>query len=694
MAGNSHAGASLQIGIDVGGTFTDLVAVNGGQVHRAKLLTSPDDPLRAIGMGIQELLAQAGRGAGHVTRVVHGTTLAGNALVERTGVPVGLLTTRGHHDALEMGNEVRYDLYDLTIRRAVPLVPRVWRVPVTERIDADGAVLVPLNEADVLAAITRLRREGIASLAICFLHAFRNPTHERRAAELVKERFPDLPVTLSSEVAPEIREYERFSTAAANAYIQPIIDRYLGAFEGRLRETGVQGRLWIMASSGGVTPVHDARRYPIRLVESGPAGGILSAARVAAEAEIRSALAFDMGGTTAKMSIVEDHTPTTVHSIEVARVHRFKKGSGLPLRIPVIDMIEIGAGGGSIAWVDRMGLLKVGPQSAGAIPGPAAYGRGGTEPTVTDADLLLGMLNPGYFLGGDLSLDVERAHRAVAERVARPLGIDPIEAAAGIHTIVNENMAQAARGHLAERGVDPRAFTLVATGGAGPMHAYGLARSLRLRGFICPPGAGVASALGLLLAPPFLSLSRPSSQPLDVITTGDLEAAERDLRQRADERFEEMGVRAEDVQLAWSADMRYVGQGFEVSVPLERLTVSAAELRDRFQANYRTRYGRSLERVPVEIITWRLAARGPIPSVGVDHPRPRPGATSIKGERVVTFPSVGAVTCKVHDRYALAAHAIVPGPAIVEERESTLIFGPDARATIDARGNVVVQIEG
>jgi N-methylhydantoinase A len=684
----------LQIGIDVGGTFTDLVAVGDGLVHRAKVLTSPDDPLRAIMNGVEVLLAQAGCAPADVGRVVHGTTLAGNALVERTGVPVGLLTTRGHQDILEMGNELRYDLYDLTIRRAVPLVPRVWRVPITERLDADGAVLIPLNQEEVLDAVTRLRSEGIEALAICFLHSYKNPAHERRATALVAERFPDLPITYSSAVAPEMREYERFSTAAANAYIQPIIDRYLGAFEERLRESQVRGRLWIMTSSGGIAPVDDARRFPIRLVESGPAGGILAAAKVAQEAEIQSALAFDMGGTTAKISIVEEYTPKIVHAIEVARVHRFKKGSGLPLRIPVVDMIEIGAGGGSIASIDRMGLLKVGPRSAGAVPGPAAYGRGGTEPTVTDADLLLGMLNHSYFLGGDLRLDVERAHRAIDEHIAQPLGIDATAAALGIHAIVNETMAQAARGHLAERGVDPRKFTLVASGGAGPVHAYGLARSLRLRSFVCPAGAGVASALGLLLAPALLNLSRPCGQQLDAIEASDVEHAERDLQETAEERFASMGIAAGDVSVSWSADIRYVGQGFEINVPLERLATSASTLRERFQTEYRARYGRTLERVPAEVITWRFVARGPIPSIKLRPPRPGPNASPVKGTRVVTFPSVGAVKCTVYDRYALAAPAVVPGPAILEERESTVVFGPDARATVDARGNVVVQIEG
>lgn len=686
--------ASFHIGVDVGGTFTDLVGLDdrSGRIYRAKLLTSPSDPERAIMDGIRRLLDYATGRPEDITTIVHGTTLAANALIERKGARVGVLTTEGHRDTLEMGYEFRYDLYDLSMTRAEPLVPRWLRLGIMERIDAEGTVLRPLDEAGVVQAAKALVGQGIESLAICFLHSYRNPVHEQRAQSLVKELYPRWPVTTSSNVAPEMREYDRFSTAIVNAYVQPLLDRYLHSLEQRLREFGVRGRFYVMFSNGGVGSVDAARTFPVHMVESGPAGGILAAVHLGRSAGCRDVLTFDMGGTTAKLSIVEDGAPRRSHSIEVARVHRFKRGSGLPLRIPVMEMIELGAGGGSIAWIDDMGLLKVGPQSAGALPGPAAYAQGGILPTVTDADLLLGMLNPEYFLGGEIKLDLERAQHAVDEHVASRLGMDPLKAAAGIHSVVNENMAQAARMHLAERGVDPKKFALVASGGAGPVHAYGLAKSLKLERFVCPPGAGVASALGLLLSPPTVELVRASGQAVDALDQAEAQRIAEELIEEAMTRLEEIGVGRDAIKLRWLADMRHVGQGFEVSVPVSTLPVSNSELLQRFGEWYEKEFGRRIDGVPVEVMAWRLSAAGPVPHIDVHNGSAPNRRAKVKDERMVTLPGLGEVRCPIYDRYALQAGDAFTGPAIIEERESTIVVGPDASFQVDEHGNVVAEI--
>ncbi len=506
-----------RLGIDVGGTFTDLVVVDEatGGLRVGKVLTTPKDPAHGVETGMVALLGEAGVATSDVQAVVHGTTLATNALIERKGARTALVMTEGFRDSVEIRHEGRYDMYDLFIDPPSPLVPRHLRREVSERLLADGSVLRPLDEEGARRVIRELIAEGVEAIAICLLHAYVNPVHERRLAELIREIAPDRPVSCSSEVVPEIREYERASTTSANVYVAPLLERYLEDLERRLAELGVPGQLYIMQSSGGIALPPTARRLPIRLVESGPAGGALAAALAARHRGERRMLSFDMGGTTAKACVIDDGAPLVAREFEVARADRFKKGSGLPVRVPVIEMIEIGAGGGSIARVDRLGLLKVGPDSAGADPGPACYNLGGRLPTVTDADLLLGYLDAEFFLGGRMPLDREAARRAIDEHVARPLGLDVIGAARGIHRVVNENMAAAARIHGIERGKDLRSYPLFAFGGAGPVHCWQMARILKVPRILLPFGAGAMSAYGLLAAPLTFDFVRTLRQRLD-----------------------------------------------------------------------------------------------------------------------------------------------------------------------------------
>src|SRR5512145_982537 len=506
-----------RIGVDIGGTFTDLVLVDEatGAVSVGKLLTTPKEPAQAVEQVVVTLLHDAGRRAADVAALIHGTTLATNALIERKGARTGLLTTAGFRDALEIGREGRYDMYDLFIDPPAPLVPRHLRLEVPERIAADGAVLRPLEATGARAAITALLAEGVEAIAISLLHAYRNPAHEGALARLVAEAAPGLPVSCSSEVVPEIREYERTSTTAANVYVMPLMSRYLDDLERKLADMGIPGGFYIMLSSGGIATPATAKRVPVRLVESGPAAGALAAARAARQAGEGRLLSFDMGGTTAKACVIDGSEPLLAREFEVARADRFKRGSGLPIRVPVIELIEIGAGGGSIARLDRMGLLKVGPDSAGAEPGPACYGLGGHEATVTDADLVLGYLDPDFFLGGRMRLDVEAARRAITDRVGTPMGTDLARSAWNIHRVVNENMAGAARIHGIERGKDLRAYPLYAFGGAGPVHAWHVGRTLKVPRVLVPFGAGAASALGLLSAPLAFDFVRTAPQRLD-----------------------------------------------------------------------------------------------------------------------------------------------------------------------------------
>jgi N-methylhydantoinase A len=685
--------------VDIGGTFTDLVVVDEatGAVRVGKVLTTPKDPAHGVEQGIQGLLGEAGVDTRAVRALVHGTTLATNALIERKGARTALLTTAGFRDTLEIRSEGRYDMYDLFIDPPAPLVPRHLRREVSERLLADGSVLRPLDEADARRVIGELVDDGVEALAICLLHAYVNPAHERRLAGIVRELAPDLPVSCSSDVVPEIREYERTSTTAANVYVVPLMARYLRDLEGRMVDLGVPGQLYVMQSSGGIALPEEARRLPIRLVESGPAAGALAAALAARERGESRLLSFDMGGTTAKACVIDDGVPLVAREFEVARADRFKKGSGLPVRVPVIEMIEIGAGGGSIARVDRLGLLKVGPDSAGADPGPACYGLGGRQPTVTDADLVLGYLDGDFFLGGRMRLDRQAAARAIEEQVARPLGLDLTRAAWGIHRLVNENMAAAARIHGIERGKDLRAYPLFAFGGAGPVHCWQVARILKVPRILLPFGAGAMSAYGLLSAPLAFDFVRTHHERLDAPDWTRVNRLLEEMEAEGRARLARAGVTATDVRVKRVAEMRYLGQGHEVEAALPAGPLSGesiAAITAIFEAAYRALYHRLPQGVPIEALNWRVTAAGPAPVVTMQPSSPSGGGSgaALKGARRAWFAEAGAYgDTPVYDRYALAPGAELTGPAIVEERESTAVVGPGGRCRIDAGLTLVVE---
>ena len=691
---------SARCGVDIGGTFTDLVVVDEvtGAVRVGKVLTTAKDPAHGVEQGVQSLLDDAGVDPGRVRAVVHGTTLATNALIERKGARTGLITTEGFRDALEIRHEGRYDMYDLLIDPPPPLVPRHLRREVPERLGPDGAVLLALDEDAARRVIAGLVRDGVEAVAICLLHAYLNPVHERRLAELVREAAPSVAVSCASDVVPEIREYERSSTTTANVYVAPLMARYLEDLERRLTGLGVPGQLYIMQSSGGIALPPLARRLPIRLVESGPAAGALAAAQAARERGDSRLLSFDMGGTTAKACVIDGGAPLVAREFEVARADRFKKGSGLPVRVPVIEMIEIGAGGGSIARVDRMGLLKVGPDSAGADPGPACYSLGGRQPTVTDADLLLGYLDAEFFLGGRMRLDCAAAERAVFEHVGRPLGLDATAAAWGIHRVVNENMAAAARIHGIERGRDLRAYPLFAFGGAGPVHCWQVAKVLKVPRILIPFGAGAMSAWGLLAAPLAFDFVRTLRARLDAADWGALNRLFAEMEDEGGELLARADAARASVRVSRIAEMRYVGQGHEVEALIPPGPLSADSLpaiTTAFEAAYRALYHRLPQGVPIEALNWRVTVAAPAPALtfggAVAGGGSAPGA--VKGTRRAWFAEANDwVETPVYDRYALGPGTTLAGPAIVEERESTAVVGPGARCRVDERRTLVVEL--
>ena len=690
---------SARFGVDIGGTFTDLVVIDeaSGAIRVGKVLTTAKDPAHGVEQGVQSLLDDARVDPVRVRAVVHGTTLATNALIERKGARTALLTTEGFRDALEIRHEGRYDMYDLLIDPPAPLVPRHLRRGVPERLLPDGAILRPLDEAAARRVIAELIDAGVEAVAICLLHAYLNPIHERRLAALVREAAPHVAVSCSSEVVPEIREYERASTTTANVYVAPLMARYLEDLERRLHGLGIPGQLYVMQSSGGIALPPLARRLPIRLVESGPAAGALAAAQAARERGDSRLLSFDMGGTTAKACVIDGGVPLVAREFEVARADRFKKGSGLPIRVPVIEMIEIGAGGGSIARVDRMGLLKVGPDSAGADPGPACYNLGGRQPTVTDADLLLGYLDAEFFLGGRMRLDRPAAERAVSEHVARPLGLDPTAAAWGIHRVVNENMAAAARIHGIERGRDLRAYPLFAFGGAGPVHCWQVARILKVPRILLPFGAGAMSAWGLLAAPLAFDFVRTVRARLDAADWDALTRLFVEMEDEGRELLARAGVAAGDARVSRIAEMRYVGQGHEVEAPMPAGRLSPASLpaiTASFEDAYRALYHRLPQGVPIEALNWRVTVSGRPPRLAFGGGAgPRATADAVKTKRRAWFAeAAGWIDTPVYDRYALGPGATFAGPAIVEERESTAVIGPGASCRVDDGLTLVVHL--
>ena len=687
----------LRAGVDIGGTFTDLCVVDRDHVVAVgKTLTTPNDPSQGVETVLAETLERLGLPFSDLQLVVHGTTLVTNAIIERKGSPTALLATQGFRDAVEIGRERRYELYDLLIENPRALVPRHLRFDVPERTLADGSVAVALDEPFVERLGRELGESGIEAVAVSFLHSFTNPEHERRARDALLRAAPALRVSLSSEVVPEIREFERTTTTVANVYVQDLMARYLTELGDRLVRRGFGGRLYVMLSSGGIATVETAKRFPIRLLESGPAAGALAAATYGRAGGHPDLVSFDMGGTTAKLCVVEEGRPLVADEFEVDRRYRLKRGSGTPVRVPVIDMIEIGVGGGSIARVNRLGLLEVGPDSAGADPGPACYGLGGARPTVTDADLVLGYLDPAYFLGGRMELDVGAARDAIEQEIAGPLGLSVEDAAWGIHTIVNENMANAARVHAVERGKDPTSLALFAFGGAGPVHAAGVAAALGSPVLVAPLGAGVMSALGFLTAPLAFDFVQTWRCALDDPDWERVNELLREMEADGAALLAESGLSAGEVEHERYAEMRYVGQGHEVRVRLPQYELARAdELLEPFEREYERLFGRRGPDVPVEAITWRVVSSGPRPELELGAVAVDASSRPPRAARAAFFPTLGGyVETPVYDRYALRPGARLAGPAIVEERESTLVVAPGQLVTVMPELSLEVTREG
>jgi N-methylhydantoinase A len=685
---------TARLAVDIGGTFTDLVLALPDRSLSAKVLTTSDAPERAVLEGAAAILAQAGISAADLALVIHGTTLATNALIERKGARTALVTTDGFRDSLEMAYEHRFEQYDLYMERPEPLVARPWRFEVPERVAADGTVLLQMDEAAVERIGAAAKAAGAEAIAICFLHAYQNDAHERRARDILARYFAPEVIAISSEVCPEIREYERTSTTVANAYVLPLMERYLRRLEDGLKAIGSAAPLLLIMSSGGITTVETARRFPIRLVESGPAGGAILAQMIAAESGISRALSFDMGGTTAKITLIDDMKPQQARHFEIARAARFVKGSGIPVRIPVIDMVEIGAGGGSIARVDGLGRITVGPDSAGSMPGPACYGRGGIMPTVTDADLVLSWIDPARFAGGHITLDAAASHTACHSVVGQPLGMSPPDAALGITEIVTETMANAARVHAVENGKETSGRTMIAFGGAAPLHAARMAQKLGMDRVLVPVGAGVGSAHGFLAAPIGYEVVRTRLVSLNAFDAPLVNGLYDAMRAEA-EAVVRLGAPAAALQEVRTGFMRYRGQGHEVAVALPAGPYggeSESAFRTAFEATYRALYGRTIPKLEIEVLTWTLslAEAKPLPARIPDPPdaaAPAPSAT-----RRIMDPGVRQlVDASIYDRASLAPGARIKGPAVIVEAETSTLVPEGFRAGPNAAGHILIE---
>ena len=684
---------TLRLAVDIGGTFTDTVLVDGiGRVLAStKTLTTHANPADGSLAGVRRVLDEAGKTLGEIRGFIHGTTLATNALIEKRGADVATITTEGFRDILEIAYERRYSQYDIDLEKPDLLVPRSRSFTIPERMSASGEVLVPLDE-DAAAALIDDIGEADA-VAICLLHAYANDTHERRLREILLTARPDLQVAISSEVSPEAREFDRLCTTIANAYVQPLMTTYLDAFEAQFRAEGLTCPLLMMTACGGMCTLETAARFPIRLVESGPAGGAILAAQIAAESGLDQVLSFDMGGTTAKLCLIEHARPQTSRSFEIARAARFIKGSGMPVRIPVLDMIEIGAGGGSIAAVDRLGRLTVGPHSAGSEPGPVAFGRGGTEPTVTDADVTLGYIRPESFAEGQFALDTVAARSTIETRIGAPLGLDAGTAADGISRIVDESMASAGRMHAVESGKDLGPRTMIAFGGNGPLHACRVARSAGVCRVLVPANPGVGSAVGFLYAAVAFETVRSRFTFLQTI---DLDAINALFDQMLHEATDvvRQGAPTEALRVARSAYMRYHGQGHEIEIPLPERALSPDDLgllTIAFETAYARQFSRPVPGMEIEILNWalRVSTEPPLPAPPPPEPaeRPAPEGRSVQLRCDVTGVPRAA---RLVDRSALTPGMVVPGPALIAEPQTTTFVGSDFTARVDGRGQLVL----
>ncbi len=695
--------STYRLGVDIGGTFTDgaLVDETTGDILIVKVPTTPTDPAVGFMAAVERALQRSQSGNDALRLVVHATTVATNALIEGKTARVGMITTKGFRDILEIGRQIRSRLYDVHLSKPRPLVSRRWSLEVNERLDAAGQVLTPLHLEEVRQAARQLKAEGVEAIVVCFLHAYINPTHERQAAEVIRREYPDAFLSVSSEVCPEFREYLRASTTAVNAAVMPLVSRYLDTLERRLHSRGIAAPFYVMQSSGGVMSVQSAKQRPVYMVESGPAAGVIAAGAFAQPHGFANVIAFDMGGTTAKVGLIRDGRPQFSTEFEVGGQAITPlgegRGSGYAVRTPVIDLVEVGAGGGSEAWIDAGGALRVGPRSAGAVPGPACYGQGGTVPTITDANLLLGRLNAEFFLGGEIALDAQASLEAVTSRCAQPLGLDPLQAASGIVEIANAHMMAAIRLISVQRGYDPREFVLVAFGGAGPLHANALARELGIPTILIPPSPGIASALGMLmtdLTHEFIATRRQLLANLDPATLAALFA---EYEAQGDTLLAREGVMAGQRRLVRSLDLRYRGQSHELSVHLPSGSLTAADLaqiQEQFHRAHIRAYGYAAREDPVELVNVRLTALGVSPKPRLkDLAKGRGGvARAMKGSRPVWFSETsGFTTCPIVDRYRLQWDDVVPGPAVIEELDSTTVVHPGYAAYVDQHGNLLLR---
>ncbi len=697
--------ARYRVGVDIGGTFTDAVRIDEstGTIRIDKLSTTPDDPSRAFLQVVRQIMAKDGASAADVAYMVHATTVATNAVLQRNGARAGLVVTRGFRDVLEIARQVRHELYNVQTEKPPPLIPRELCLEVSERLNYRGEIQVPLDEDAVRSAATKLREAGIDSIAVCFLHSYRNPLHEQRALRLILEVHPSAEVSISSAIAPEMREYWRASTTVINAYISPIVRHYLEAIERKLRAEGIGSDLQLMQSNGGLMSAASAKDRPVFMLESGPAAGVAAAAYFAELVGSPDAVSFDMGGTTAKMGLILGYEPRVISEFEAggkAGSGATKKGSGYPVLGSVLDLVEVGAGGGSIAWIDSGHVLRVGPQSSGADPGPACYMRGGTRATITDANLLLGRINPEYFLGGEIRLNVEASRAAIIETCARPMGIDPVEAAMGIIDIANSTMVQAMRLVSVARGYDPRDFSLVATGGAGPLHANQLAAELGIPTVIIPPSPGVASALGMLVSDLRHDYRVTNLHPLADLDLKSVNRIYREFEAAATAQLAGEGASGDAVEFERYFEIRYVGQSWKIRVQTptgELRSEHLIELKRAFDAEHEKSYGYCVPDEPAEVVNVGLAAIGKIPKAELKDVAPGDASphAAVKGTRLVYFAeAAGFVDTYVFDRYRLLMGNRVAGPAIVEEVDSTVLIQPGFEAEVVRFGILLLRSTG
>ncbi|MEH6835807.1 hydantoinase/oxoprolinase family protein [Falsihalocynthiibacter arcticus] len=689
--------SSNRMGVDIGGTFTDVVLEKAGQQFSAKVLTTYTAPENAIIDGLHQVCKKAGIAPADIGQIIHGTTLATNALIERRGAKTALITTQGFRDVIEMRTESRFEQYDLNLCLPEPLLPRQMRYTVEERVDARGEVLIPLDRSEVEALVDQIIEAGYESVAVGLMHSYLNDAHEKMVRDVLVEKMPHVMVSISSEVSPQMREYERFNTVVANAYIKPLMKSYLGRLEGRLRSEGVDCNIFLMHSGGGIISIENAADFPVRLVESGPAGGAVFAAHIAAGYGLDKVLSFDMGGTTAKICLIKNQTPKTSRVFEVARTYRFKKGSGMPISIPVIDMVEIGAGGGSLAHVDSMRQIRVGPESAGSEPGPACYGRGGAKPAVTDADLVLGKLDPNNFAGGSFKLDVNGSEGALMEVLGSVLDMDAATAAFGLAEVVDENMANAARVHAVENGEDLSEYTMIAFGGAAPLHAGRLCEKLGVERLLVPPGAGVGSAIGFLRAPFSFEANRSVYMKLSNFDGGRIKSLLEELQSEATGFVRNCDADA-TILPEFKAYMRYTGQGWEIPIMLtaeQAANPDMATFERLFEEDYTKLFGRTVEGLDVEITVWSVNATTPPEQVARVATASRKGDAPIAGRRRIFDPAQAAfIDSAVVMRSDMGEGQEAQGPAAITEDETTIIVPASRRAIRQPDGCIDVIVKG